>query len=353
MQIGIKILNKCPALTHEQRELIERVDINHETLSSIAKSVGKTPSTICTQHKKALEKFTGWMRDMEKHEAPAKVDLSKLAFRMYRKGKLPNYLIATHGRPNEFISLWKQYRELEEDDFYQVQSKLAEIGLEPSKDSDYPLSDQLDNLIYERNWYVDEDEKAREVLDEYGVKGGTISGGYGSLSEGVQRLGDELLKTRTALISANQQKEDLRELLEEKDKQLEETMDKLSNTEKTLDNERLKVKKLLRLEKYERISDEERKSLELEIEVAQKLIASLNKKVEELQLSKANLEKEVNWLKQNKEGAINTLMQVKANVKKDIADSVLETLGNLQYSDVLKLYITALKRKLYKTAVAP
>jgi len=147
MEIDLKLLDKCPILTPDQKELIKRVDINHETLSSIAKSHGKTASTICTQHKKALEKLADWMRDTAEKEAPADGDFSRKVFQMFRRGKIPDAVIARFGRPDEIISLWKKYRELKEDDYYEAQSKLTEIGIEPSEDSDCTLSEQVDFLI--------------------------------------------------------------------------------------------------------------------------------------------------------------------------------------------------------------
>jgi hypothetical protein len=351
MAINIKLLDKCPVLTPDQKELVKRVDINHETLSSIAKSHEKTTSTICIQHKKALQKLTSWMRDMEGNEAPAEGDFSKKVFRMFRRGKLPDAVIAEVGRADEVISLWRKYLELKEGDYYNAQRKISECGYDASGDSDYPLCEQVDFLIEEKDMLLDEEEEVREVLEKQGVKAGEAFGGYGSISDGVQRLGDKLFQTQQVLVSVNQQKEDLRERLEDMSKQLEETTNKLSNTEKTLDDERLKVTRLLRLEKYENLSEEKRKSLQDEIEMARRIVSGLNKQVGELHLFKVNLEKEVDWLKQNKQGAIDTLMQVKVDVKKDFEDSMLEILGNLQLNDVLELYNTALKRKIYKIAL--
>ncbi len=141
------------------------------------------------------------------------------------------------------------------------------------------------------------------------------------------------------------QKENLRQ-------QLEETENILSDTRKTLDDAQRKGKKLQRLEKYEYLSEEKRESLRLEIESAQRLATSLHNNVEELQALKKNLETEVDYLRQNKDGVLDTLRQTKDNIKKDFEDSILEVLGNLQLNDALKLYNDALRRKVYKTAIA-
>jgi hypothetical protein len=210
MNINIKLLDKCPELSEYEKDLIRRVDVNHETQASVAKSLKKTPGTISTQHKTASKKFEKWLETTGKQNVGlSKDDFERVVFQRFREGKLPDAVIAEFGRADEVMSLWGKYRTLKEDDYCRAQSKIAEYGFEVKGDSNCPLCEQLDSLFEYIDYLNEEDEKVREVLEAEGVKGGKAFGGYGSISEGVQRLAEKLHRVQSALALVNKQKEDM------------------------------------------------------------------------------------------------------------------------------------------------
>lgn len=72
MEIDIKLLDNCPRiLTDYEKDLIRRINVNHESQSSVAKHYGKTPSTISLQHKKAVGRFDEWVQNRQKQEKTA------------------------------------------------------------------------------------------------------------------------------------------------------------------------------------------------------------------------------------------------------------------------------------------
>lgn len=346
MAIDVKLLDKCPEVTDYEKDLIRRIDVNHESQSSVAKHYSKTPPTISIQHSKAVARFNEWAQNRQKQEkAASNDDFDKQVFRMFRRGILPDKVIEKLGNVDRVLSLWEKYQKLKENDYYQAQSKIARCGYETNRDSDYPLCEQLDNLIEERDMLFEEDEEVRAVLEEQGVKAGLAFGGYGPTSDGVRELAGKLFQTQSDLVSVSNQKENLRQ-------KLEETQNTVLDTQKTLDNAQRKVKRLQRLEKYENLSEEKRESLRLEIELAQGFATDIHNKVEELQALKKKLKEEVDYLRLNKDGVLDTLRQTKDNIKRDLEDSILEVLGNLQLNDVMKLYSNALRRKVCKPSAS-
>jgi len=221
MDIDIKLLDECPELAEYEKDLIRRIDVKGEKQASVAKSLRKDASTVCTQRRKALAKLKTWIQSAErKTNVAAEEDFDKKIFRMFCSGKLPDAVIAEVGRADEVISLWGKYCELKKDDYYRALSKLAENGYEANGDSQYPICEQLDCLFEYIDVLNDEDDEVRAVLEEYGVKGGLALGGYGSTADGVRRLGDKLRQTQSAYHSECRREEDL-------NTRLKETMDKL------------------------------------------------------------------------------------------------------------------------------
>jgi hypothetical protein len=350
MEIDVKLLDKCPEVTDYEKDLIRHIDVNHESQSSVAKHYSKTPSTISIQHRKAVARFNEWAQNRQKQEKTArKEDFDKKVFHYFLKGLSPSQTIEKLGDPERIFELWKEHRKFMEDDYLKALRKLAEYSYEPSGNSYYPLSEELTLALKDMSQWVDmlndEDEEVRAVLEEQGIKGGLAFGGYGPTSDGVKELAGKLFQTQSDLVSMGNQKENLRQ-------KLERTQNILSATQKTLDNAQRKVERLQRLEKYENLSEEKRESLRLEIESAQGFATDIHNKVKELHALKKKLEEEVDYLRLNKDGVLDTLKQAQDNIKRDLEDSILEALGNLQLNDVMKLYRDALERKFYKTAIA-
>jgi hypothetical protein len=346
MNINVNLLDKCPELSDYEKDLIRRVDIDHETQAGVAKSLEKTTSTVSIQHKAALKKFEAWRQRTEREKADLSKDtFERDVFRLFLQNKLPDAVIAEFGRADEVVELWDKYSRIKEDDYYRAQSKLAEYGYSPSADSRYPVSEQLEQALDDLNdwgeWLNEEDAKVRAVLGEQGIKGGAALGGYGSTAEGVQSLAERLHQTQLALNSVNKQKEDL-------SRRLDETTKKLSDTAKKLEDEQFLVLKLRRLEKYENMSDEKRESLQREVSAAQNLIKSLNQKVVELRVLKTDLEAEVNGLRRQKKDVISLFNHIRVDARNNIKDTVLEVLGGLRLNEVLDLYGEASLRQLQK-----
>jgi len=88
MNVDVRLLEKCPLLTDYEKGLIERIDIDHETQASVAKSDEKSPATISIQHKKTLEKFTGWIKKREESKKTLpQQDFDRQVFKMLNSAR--------------------------------------------------------------------------------------------------------------------------------------------------------------------------------------------------------------------------------------------------------------------------
>ncbi len=330
MKINIKDLNECPVLSDYERELLRRVYVDGETQSAVAKSLNKDPSTICIQLKKALVKFESWMQSKTKEsKAGEGKDSDAEIFRLFNKDLPPNKVIEKVGKPERVFKLWEMYRQFLEDDYCRARIKLSEYGFVASGDSDFPLCEQLDNLIGEREMFVEEEEEVRGILGEHDVKGGLVFGGYGSISDGVKRLGDKLFQRQSVVVDLNQENEDL-------SLRLDMTRKELEDTKQALKDARQEILKLKRLESYEELSEERKEELRIEIDLAQRFLQNLNQKINELQIQKVSLEEEIDVTK-----------QIEREAARNIQKLVYEYLAESDFSEVLRLYSNALKHKTY------
>lgn len=126
MNIDVKLFEKCPVLTDYEKDLIRRIDINHETQASVAKSYGKSPATISIQHKKALEKFNAWLKKREKEKVLPEEDFDKQVFKMLNKGIGPAEIVAKIGRTREVAKLAELWEQLNSHDYWQTIGLLRE-----------------------------------------------------------------------------------------------------------------------------------------------------------------------------------------------------------------------------------
>jgi len=126
MNIDVKLFEKCPVLTDYEKDLIRRIDINHETQASVAKSYGKSPATISIQHKKALEKFNAWLKKREKEKVLPEEDFDKQVFKMLNKGIGPAEIVAKIGRAREVAKLAELWEQLNSHDYWQTIGLLRE-----------------------------------------------------------------------------------------------------------------------------------------------------------------------------------------------------------------------------------
>lgn len=325
MEIDIELLEKCAVLSDYEKDLIRRVDVNCESQSSVAAHYRKTPSTISIQHKKASAKFTEWLRNREKQKkVPSEEDFDKKIFRMFRNGKLPDEVIEKIGRSNEVLSLWQKYEKLKEDDYYRFLSILGEHGYETNENLSYPLSKLLDDILDEKEVLAAEKEDVCALLEKKGCTKDLGKEAYGSITDGVQKIADELLQTQFALVRTDREKEA--------------AIKELKDMEQSFEYAQEKVLRLQRLEKYEHISEEERKKLEFELAAKRKLIDDLEWKVNELQTSKSRLEEDVRVLR-----------QISAETAKNVRGAVYEYLAGLNFNEVMRLYRDALRSNLGKT----
>jgi hypothetical protein len=170
MKINIKDLKECPVLSDYKRELLTRVYVDGETQSAVAQSLKKDPSTISIQLKKALAKFKSWMQSKEKKsKKSAEEDFDKKVFRLFRKGKLPDSVIAEIGRADEVISLWNKYTKLMEGDFYRCLSTLNEYGWEVDQDSKHAVSELLEHFLNEYCSLSEERKLIQRVVEDTGL----------------------------------------------------------------------------------------------------------------------------------------------------------------------------------------
>ena len=198
MKTDFELLDECPDLTDYKRDLIRRIDVNHETQVSVAKSLGKETSTISLQHKNALDKFTKWVQNQEKKESVlSEEEFDKQVFRMFNKDWSPNKVVEKLGHLERVFELWKRYRGFLEDDYCMALKKIIEYGFEPSKSSKHPLSEQIGRIIGEWYWLAEEKKLILNLLKEKGYGPFTVGlseDGHGSAYDAVKRVIDHLIK---------------------------------------------------------------------------------------------------------------------------------------------------------------
>jgi len=290
MNIDIELLEKCSELSKYEKDLIKRININHETQVSVAKHYKKSPPTINTQYKRAMKKF---MELKKKHESPAEANLDKYVFGRLNRGDSLKVIIADAGHSDEIIKLSEKWRKIHDDDYW----------------------------------------AARDVLNSY------------SLMQGFEEEEKPLAKAVESLIDWS---EDVHQDLNNKESengnlklQLEDLNNKLSNVSNELDETEAEIERLSRLKKYEELSEEERRALQAQVDSLKGDINDLEGNVKELKTLKPLLEREVDMVK-----------QVKSDVERDIQGAVLDYMGRVPLTDVLKLYNMALMKKIEKTMVA-
>jgi hypothetical protein len=191
MKINTKDLNECPVLSAYERELLRRVYVDGETQSAVAKSLKKDPSTISIQLKKAFVKFDSWMQSIAKRgKVSAEEDLGKKVFRLFRKGKLPDAVIAEIGRVDEVSSLWNKYTKLRGDDYYQCLSTLNDYDWEVDQDSKHPVSDMLEFLLSDYSSSLEERKLILKVVEDTGLIKWVGKPGILSPLDAVKRLAE-------------------------------------------------------------------------------------------------------------------------------------------------------------------
>jgi hypothetical protein len=146
MIIDTKLLDECPVLSDYEKDLIRRIDINHETQASVARFYKKSPSTISIQHKKAIEKFSTWLKGKGQQEKTHREeDFDKQAFAMFNKGLPPNKVIVELGNADRVFKLWKKHRELMDDD-YCLALDIVVPWIRMSGNLKYPLAARVAKL---------------------------------------------------------------------------------------------------------------------------------------------------------------------------------------------------------------
>ena len=244
MNIDVKLLEKCPVLTDYEKDLIRRIDINHETQAGVAKSYGKSPATISIQHKKALGKFNAWLNEREKGKRPlSEEDFDKQAFKLFNKGWPPNRVIAKVGSAKRVFELWEKYRRLMEDDYLKALIRAAEYGLEANVNSSYPLMRHVDYLIAENCVLSEERDQIWSLVKEKGLTYGIDEDATDSVYEAVKRL----VERETALKCKLEKSQETVKTLEQESIEKDQKIWALTS----------EVEELSRLRKYEGLTDEQ------------------------------------------------------------------------------------------------
>jgi len=187
MNIDAKLLEKCSLLTDYEKDLVRRIDINHETQASVAKSYGKSPATISIQHKRALGKFNAWLKGREKEKVLPEEDFDKQVFKMLNKGIGPAEIVAKIGRAREVAKLAELWEQLNSHDYWQTIGLLRENDMfhrgyaiekpllysaNKIVQNHYALKNRVEgleevvNILREENVRKDEQIKTSETLKE-------------------------------------------------------------------------------------------------------------------------------------------------------------------------------------------
>lgn len=160
MHINTILLDKCPLLSDYEKELLTRITIEEETQASVARSYGKSPSTISIQFKKASKRFNSWLAKREREKAATEGVFDKRVFKMFNQGLPPNIVIAKLGRTDDVLNLWEKFCAIRKDDYSCAVTKITEYGLRLDENSTHPLTEQLDSLIGQNRSLLEE-------MDEY------------------------------------------------------------------------------------------------------------------------------------------------------------------------------------------
>jgi len=277
MNIDVKLLEKCPVLTDYEKDLIRRIDIDHETQTKVAKSYGKSPATISIQRKRSLGKFNVWLNEREKGKRPlSEEDFDKQVFRLFNKGWPPNKVVAKVGRAERVFKLWEKYRRLMEDDYLKALIRAAEYGLEASVNSSYPLMQHVDYLIAENCVLCEERDQIWSLVKEKGLTYGIDEEATDSAYEAVKRLVERETALKSKFKKSQENVKALKQESIEKDRKIG-----------VLTSE---VEKLSRLGKYEGLTDEQ-------IQVRRKTLQILDKTIDRQSGRLSNLNLQVDTAK--------------------------------------------------------
>lgn len=199
MQIDIKLLEKCPELSDYEENLIISIDVKGERQVNVAKSLGKSPSTISTQHRKALEKLNAWLKKRGKKEKVLpEEDFDKQAFQRFNQGWPPNKVIADLGKAERVFKLWEKHQKIMQDDYCAALNILHKwIKKEECSEypvEQYPLSARVEKLRWDEFTLSLEHGSTWDLLKENALTFGLEDGDF-SVYEAVKRLVDKIDKT--------------------------------------------------------------------------------------------------------------------------------------------------------------
>lgn len=122
--VKLKIaINECPVLSDDEKKLLIRIDVQGESITNVAKSLGKAKSTVSEKHAKTLKKFNEYV------EESADQDFKKLIFGKLNSGHRPNQIIAKYGHPEEVFRLLEMWKKMEQDDYWKAVGRLRQYGV--------------------------------------------------------------------------------------------------------------------------------------------------------------------------------------------------------------------------------
>jgi hypothetical protein len=310
MQIDMKLLDICPVLTDYEKDLIRHIDLNNEAQSRVAKSCGKTPSTISTQHKKSLEKFAKWIQSAEKQEKARRVeDFDRKVFHCFLKGMSPAQVIEKFGSAERVIKLWEKYRQLMQDDYLKAIDSLAGYGFEIDRNSEYPLSDELDNVLAD-NWSIVEERKRTWEF----IRNNEISNELGiirckSLYDAVETLAKCIECAIAKGAEANSR--------------LESALDLARQNIECVEALKQENRELSKLRKYEALSEEQ-------LQQKEGKIRELNSKIESLKSLLSDLKMQIDLEKRN-------ILELNTKIREEAK----KYLSTMDHKDIWKLVIEA------------
>lgn len=334
MNIDIKLLDKCPDLSDYEKDLIKRIDVNHETQASVARFYEKSKSTISLQHRKALKKLTAWSEKTAKQVKTSEEDFDKQVFKLFNKGLHPNKVIEKVGNAKEVFRLWKKYREVMEDDYCLVRNKLLENGIIIDGNSEHPVAEQVESLLWEKFGLDEERTRIWNLLEQKGLTHGLEKDAYDSVHDAVNRLLDKWIQTEHALIDERKRKKAVGQ-------ELQETEKKLSGIKIQLENAKGQIQRLERYRKYAYLSKERREKLETDVANARALLSHLREKIRESQNQKTELERQKTELERAMCDRIDGLKEVIFDLRTRARETVMGFLLEMTPNEIVRLAIEA------------
>lgn len=201
-----KSINGCPVLSDDEKSLLIKIDVQGESVTNVAKSLGKAKSTVSEKHSKALKKFKEYTKKLTDQ------DFDKLVFGELNSGHTPNQIIAKYGHAEEVLRLSEMWKKMEQDDYWKAIKLLRHFGAinDSEKHTEEALLRGVERLIRMWNQAIIDKDDVEDKLKQYEKSLGTFK----ELAARIVVLKDEYSKLPNPVVRAISQFDDIEKIVE-------------------------------------------------------------------------------------------------------------------------------------------